>query len=88
MAGALTPKQQRVLDFIAAFVVARRYSPSLQEIADGLELRSLATIYKHVDILAKKGMLTWKMGHKRSIRLTGACPTCGQLSVENTAKSA
>ena len=67
---ALTPRQKEVLDYIAAFVGERGYCPSFDEIAKGLELASLATVHKHISILAQKGYLKRSYNHSRSLDLT------------------
>ena len=48
---ALTRKQKRVLDFLIGFINRHRYSPSFEEIADGLRLNSIATVHKHLQTL-------------------------------------
>jgi repressor LexA len=45
---ALTKRQKEVLDFIAGFVEENGYSPSYEELAQGLHLASLATVPKHI----------------------------------------
>jgi repressor LexA len=64
---ALTRKQKLVLDFIARFVEANGYSPSYQEIADGLHLASLATVHQHIRALAAKHYLKRGFNQSRSI---------------------
>jgi repressor LexA len=54
---ALTRRQKQLYDFIANFVQTRGYSPSFEEIREGLGLNSLATVHKHVTNLEKKGLL-------------------------------
>ncbi len=66
---ALTRKQKLVLDFIARFVEANGYSPSYQEIADGLKLASLATVHKHIQALEAKHYLKRGFNQSRSIDL-------------------
>ncbi len=66
---ALTPRQKEVLDYIARFVEERGYCPSFEEIAKGLELASLATVHKHISILAQKGYLKRSYNHSRSLEL-------------------
>ncbi len=61
---AVTRRQKEVLDFIAGFVDRHGYSPSFEEIARGLSLKSLATVHKHVSNLQTKGIL--QRGHNRS----------------------
>ncbi len=61
---AVTRRQKEVLDFIGNFVDRNGYSPSFEEIAKGLGLKSLATVHKHVTNLQTKGIL--QRGHNRS----------------------
>jgi len=61
---AVTRRQKEVLDFISSFVERNGYSPSFEEIARGLDLKSLATVHKHITNLQNKGAL--QRGHNRS----------------------
>ncbi len=61
---AVTRRQKEVLDFITGFVERNGYSPSFEEIARGLSLKSLATVHKHITNLQNKGAL--QRGHNRS----------------------
>lgn len=63
----LTKKQREVYDFIQVFIQQSGYSPSLDEIAKGLGLRSLATVHKHVKNLVEKGVLKRAWNRGRSI---------------------
>src|SRR5512135_177867 len=67
MLMALTRRQRQVYDFIAGFVQAHGYSPSFEEIGDGLGLSSLATVHKHISNLEKKGLLRRDYNRSRSI---------------------
>jgi repressor LexA len=60
----LTERQRRVMDYIANFLRENGYSPSFQEIADGVGLSSIATVHKHIATLERKGYL--KRGHNQS----------------------
>jgi repressor LexA len=60
----LTERQRRVIDFIANFLRDNGYSPSFQEIADGVGLNSIATVHKHIATLERKGYV--KRGHNQS----------------------
>jgi repressor LexA len=64
---ALTRRQKQVYDFISGFVDKHGYSPSFEEIAEGLGLSSLATVHKHITNLEKKGMLYRVHNRSRSI---------------------
>jgi repressor LexA len=64
---AITRRQKEVLDFIAGFTQHNGYSPSYEEIAHGLGLRSLATVHKHITNLHNKGLLQRAHNRSRSI---------------------
>jgi len=66
---AITKRQRQVYDFIAEFVQKNQYSPSFEEIGDGLGLSSLATVHKHITNLEKKGLLNRDYNRSRSIDL-------------------
>ena len=66
---ALTRRQKQVYDFISAFVDRNGYSPSYEEIAEGLGLSSLATVHKHISNLEEKQLLRRDYNRSRSIDL-------------------
>jgi len=66
---ALTRRQKQVYDFISSFVDRNGYSPSFEEIADGLGLNSLATVHKHITNLEQKQLLRRDYNRSRSIDL-------------------
>jgi repressor LexA len=66
---AVTRRQKEVLDFLESFVGRNGYSPSFEEIARGMGLKSLATVHKHITNLEKKGMLDRVHNRSRSIDL-------------------
>jgi repressor LexA len=66
---ALTRRQKQVYDFLAQFVEEHGYSPSFEEIGDGLGLSSLATVHKHISNLEEKGLLKRDYNRSRSIDL-------------------
>lgn len=68
--SALTPRQRDVLDFVEAFIVKKRYNPTLRNIADGLGLKSLATVHKHLTNLQNKGFIKRGIAEARSIEVT------------------
>jgi repressor LexA len=67
---ALTKRQKQVLDFIANFVDENGYCPSYDEIAKGLNLASLATVHKHISVLAGKNYLKRGFNQSRSLELS------------------
>lgn len=65
----LTRRQREIINFISEFIAERGYSPTLEEIGQGLGLSSLATIHKHLRNLEAKGMIRRRWNHSRSIQL-------------------
>lgn len=66
---ALTRRQKQVLDLIAKFVDENGYSPSYEELAQGLNLASLATVHKHISALTAKNYLKRSFNQSRSLEL-------------------
>ena len=66
---ALTRRQKQVYDFISEFVDTNGYSPSYDEIREGLGLNSLATVHKHITNLEQKELLRRDYNRSRSIDL-------------------
>ena len=64
---AVTRRQKEILDFLETFVTRNGYSPSFEEIARGMGLKSLATVHKHITNLERKGMLDRVHNRSRSI---------------------
>jgi repressor LexA len=77
---AVTRRQKEVLDFISSFVERNGYSPSFEEIARGLDLKSLATVHKHITNLQNKGAL--QRGHNRSRSIDVLPPRTRARSIE------
>src|SRR3954452_17848933 len=66
---AITKRQRQVYDFLHDFIQRNGYSPSFEEIGEGLGLSSLATVHKHISNLEKKGLLSRDYNRSRSIDL-------------------
>ena len=64
---AITKRQRQVYDFIHGFVQKNGYSPSFEEIGNGMGLSSLATVHKHISNLEKKGLIKRDYNRSRSI---------------------
>jgi repressor LexA len=67
---ALTKRQKEVLDYIADFVDENGYSPSYDELAQGLKLASLATVHKHIQGLESRNYLRRGFNQSRSIEVS------------------
>jgi repressor LexA len=66
---ALTRRQKELMDFLAEFISRNGYSPSYEEIANGLKLASLATVHKHIQALQAKNYLRRSFNHSRSLEI-------------------
>ncbi len=66
---AITRRQYEIYDFISRFVAENNYSPSFEEIREGMSLNSLATVHKHITNMEAKGLLTRDYNRSRSIDL-------------------
>ncbi len=67
---ALTRRQKELMDFLAGFIERHGYSPSYEEIAQGLNLASLATVHKHIQALEAKQYLRRSYNHSRSLEIS------------------
>lgn len=66
---ALTRRQKQVFDFLVSFINRQGYSPSFEEIGEGLGLSSLATVHKHMQTLEKKGFIRRGYNQSRSVEV-------------------
>lgn len=67
---ALTKRQKQVLDFLAEFIAENHYSPSFEEIAQSMNLSSVATVHKHLQVLQEKGYLNRSFNRSRALEIT------------------
>jgi repressor LexA len=69
MPVTLYRKQRQIIDYIETFIRIHGYSPTLQEIADSIGVKSLATVHEHLSALTKKGVIRKVNGEVRGIEL-------------------
>jgi len=69
---ALTRRQREIYDYICEFVQEKGYSPSLEEIGAHFDLRSVATVHKHVQHLVEKKYLRKAWNRSRSVEPASA----------------
>jgi repressor LexA len=67
---ALTKRQKDFLDFLSGFLEKQGYSPSYEEIAEGMSLASLATVHKHILALESKQYLKRGFNQSRSLEIS------------------
>lgn len=77
----MTPKQKKVLDFIAAYAERHGYPPSQQEIAGRCGFQSLGTVQHYLKLLQRDGHLSRQWNGKRSIRINQAEAMGGGVEV-------
>ena len=65
----LTPRQREIFEFIRDFIGRRGYSPSIAEIGERFSLSSPATVHKHLQNLASKGLIRRDWNRSRAIEL-------------------
>lgn len=69
MAIVIYKRQRQILDFIKQYIQANGTAPTLRQIANALDLNSLATIHEHLATLEAKGMIKRQHGKVRAIEL-------------------
>jgi repressor LexA len=72
--AVLTRRQREIYEFIRDFVAARGYSPSLEEIGENFGLASVATVHRHVELLAEKGFVRKSANSSRSLEAVDQRP--------------
>lgn len=65
----LTDKQRLALDFIQRYIATHTVSPRLQEIAEGIGIRSRGVAHRYVRALTDAGFIETDSGKHRGIRL-------------------
>jgi len=65
----LYKKQKQILDYISQYIQQNASSPTLQEIANAMNLSSLATVHEHLASLVKKGLIRRYEGAVRGIEI-------------------
>jgi len=70
----LTDKQRLTLDFIQRYIAMHAIAPKLQEIADGIGIRSRGVAHRYVQALVDNGFIENNSGKHRGIRLLLANP--------------
>ncbi len=73
LSAALTPKEQKVLNFISAYCERHGYAPTYVEIQEKLGYRAVSSVQQFIKQLVAKGHLRANIGDnkKRSLTLLG-----------------
>jgi len=78
----LTRRQREVFEFIQKFIEENSFSPSLEEIAQGLQLSSLATVHKHLANLSEKGLILRHWNKGRGIEIVSGLTSPKMVNME------
>jgi len=69
MPVTLYRRQRQIVEFVTQYIQKNGYSPTLQEIADAIDVSSLATVHEHLEALSKKGVIRKYDGAVRGIEI-------------------
>ena len=69
MAIVIYKRQRQILDFIKQHIQKTGSAPTLRQIADALDVNSLATVHEHLQTLETKGLIKRQHGKTRAIEL-------------------
>lgn len=69
MAVVIYKRQRQILDFIKQHIESTGSAPTLRQIADALNVSSLATVHEHLQTLEQKGLIKREHGKTRAIQL-------------------
>jgi repressor LexA len=70
----LTERQRDILKFIRDFQQERGVTPTHREICDAFGFSSYGTVYKHLSLLEKKGLIRRDWNQKRGVELVDEKP--------------
>ena len=65
----LTERQRDILEFIREFQKKRGFAPTHREICDHFGFSSYGTVYKHLSLLEKKGLIRRDWNQKRGVEV-------------------
>lgn len=69
MPVVLYKRQKQILDFLSQYIQKNGFSPTLQEIANAIDVSSLATVHEHLATMVKKGVIKKYEGAVRGIEI-------------------
>ncbi|MGE7271706.1 transcriptional regulator [Brevibacillus panacihumi] len=63
----ITTKQREVLKAIMTFTEKNKYAPTMRELSDMVGLKSVSTLYTHLEKMKLSGLITWEPSMPRTI---------------------
>ena len=73
----LTRRQREIYEHIKEFIGTNGYAPSIVEIGKHFHLTSPATVHKHLQNIAEKGLIKRSWNRSRAIELVPGSDTIG-----------
>lgn len=62
-------KQRQILDYLSQYIQKNGYAPTLKEIAQAINVRSLATVHEHITEMVKRGLVRRFKGGFRGLEI-------------------
>jgi repressor LexA len=72
MSDVLTPTEEKVYQYLIAFLAANSYQPSIREIGREFSIKSTKTVSDVLGSLARKGYIQRNQARSRGLRIIGA----------------
>ncbi len=82
----LTRRQREIYEYIKKFIDANGYAPSITEIGKHFRLTSPATVHKHLQNIAQKGLIKRSWNRSRAIEIVPGSDTIGPAAGQATAE--
>jgi len=64
----LTDRQRAIYDHIVDFHRSRGYATTIRELCSHFDIRSPNGVKCHLELMRRKGWITWEPNHARTIR--------------------
>ena len=84
MSKAITKRQKQLLDFIQKYAEKKGINPSLQEMAEALDLSSLSSVHYHLARLEEKSLISRSSGTYRSVKVLNTDGPMTEISLVGT----
>ena len=81
MPPILYKRQRQILNFIKQHIQTHGTSPTLQQIADAINVRSLSTVHEHLRALEDKDVIKRYQGMVRGIEVLDESPSLDELGI-------
>ena len=69
MLKPLSPRAQKLYDWLVQYICAHQYPPQIREMMKAMEVRSSSSIQVHLKQLKAKGYIDWNQRESRTLRV-------------------